>query len=622
MLSSYKIRIGFNGEKMIDCIKKEQCTGCKMCADICPQGAIYFETDEQGFWYPKVSNDCVKCGLCLKKCPSLNAHITNEEQPRVFSAWSRDYETRITSTSGGIFWEFASKFIDEGGVVVGCRYCSDWKSAEHIIARNRKELYEIKGSKYFQSDTTGIYKQVKVYLSKGVNVLFCGTPCQIAAIKSYIGGEHKNLYCMDFICRSINSPKAFKAYIDELEKEYSAKVIEVHLKNKQKGWQSLASQVKFSNGKECIRDKNEDWWVKGFINNDLYTRESCYHCQYKVLPRINSDITIGDFWGIKHQQPEDLFNGISVIIVNTQKGECLFDKCKDKIEFAVHNLDEVIPENPALLKNPVKTNKQNKFFQLLQKHEFSYCVKKCAKDSLMKKCRRKIYGIGRKMKKLVRVLFKSDIDVCKYVYYNYFCKNVVRKSDAKIIPHRNAILNLQGNSRIILSGNKNLEVGINKLKGSKSETHIRLNDRAIWNCNNGADLFYNTVLEIKSNAEFNTGYFSANGGSVIIAHKEINLGEDVMIGRNVIIYDSDFHTLYSEKGIASNPPKTVNIEDHVWLTSNIIVQKGVTIGKGSLVTAYTTVNKDVPPHSILAGSSIGKVIKEQVLWGRETCPLE
>ena len=38
---------------------------------------------------------------------------------------------------------------------------------------------------------------------------------------------------------------------------------------------------------------------KGIYFNDLYTRESCYKCKYKVLPRVNADITIGDFWGIK-----------------------------------------------------------------------------------------------------------------------------------------------------------------------------------------------------------------------------------------------------------------------------------------------------------------------------------
>lgn len=607
---------------MIENIDKTKCTGCKMCADICPKNAISFTEDSQGFWYPKVNAKCVNCGICIKKCPSLNEHVKGNQEPIVYSVWSLDENTRISSTSGGVFWEIALKFLEDGGVVVGCRYGKDWKSAEHIIARNKYELEQIKGSKYFQSDTAGIYKQVRNELEINKKVLFCGTPCQISALKAFLGKEYDNLYLMDFICRSINSPKAFKAYIDELENIHNSKVIKVHLKNKERGWQSLASQVLFENGDQSLKDKTEDWWVKGFIYNDLYTRESCYHCQYKVLPRLNSDITIGDFWGIKNQLPEDMFNGISVMLLNTKKGEYLFDICSSKFKYKQYTIEDVLPGNPALLKNPIKTKKQDEFFELLHKHTFSYSVKKCINVSRFGRLKSFIKKILKKIKKVVWVLFKSDIDLFKFVKYNFFSKNVVRTTKSRIIPHKNAVLDLQGDSKIILSGSRDLHIGINKLKGSNAETHIRLNDGAIWECKNGADLFYGTVIEVKNNANFSTGFFSANGGSVIITHKSIELGEDVMIGRNVIIYDSDFHTIFNQSGIPCNPPKKVKLEDHVWLTSNIIVQKGVTIGKGSLITAFTTVNKEVPPHSIYGGESVGKVIKNQVDWSRKICPLE
>ena len=322
--------------------------------------------------------------------------------------------------------------------------------------------------------------------------------------------------------------------------------------------------------------------------------------------------------GNKNQTESDLFKGISVVLLNTDKGSELFKGCKDAFQCKEYMLKDVIRGNPALLKNPVRTSKQDKFFKLLNKHNFSYSVRECIKKSQIDRMK----DILRKCKHLFSLVVKSDIDWFKFVQYNYFCKKIIRTSSSRVMPHKNAILELQGNAKIILSGNKDLHIGINKLKGSKAETHVRLNDGAVWKCNNGADLFYNTVVEVKQNAVFNTGYFSANGGSVIIAHKNISLGEDVMIGRNVIIYDSDFHTLYSKKGMACNPPQAVNIEEHVWLTSNVVVQKGVTIGRDSLITAYTTVNKNVPAHSIYGGESVGKVIKDQVAWGREMCPLK
>ena len=68
---------------MIDSIKKSKCTGCKMCADICPSKAISYDVDEYGFWYPKVNDSCVNCGLCLKKCPSLSKIETTNQRPAV-----------------------------------------------------------------------------------------------------------------------------------------------------------------------------------------------------------------------------------------------------------------------------------------------------------------------------------------------------------------------------------------------------------------------------------------------------------------------------------------------------------------------------------------------------------
>lgn len=607
---------------MIDNIEKSKCTGCKMCADICPRKAIDFREDIEGFWYPMVDTEkCVKCGLCREKCPSLNEYRADNTMPDVYAVWSKDDNVRITSTSGGAFWAIAKNFLEQGGVVAGCVYGDDWKSAKHILARYESELLKIKGSKYFQSDTSGIYKKTKEALLNGDKVLFCGTPCQNAALRTFLGREYPNLYCLDFICRSINSPKAFKAYIEELEEKHKSKVCEVQLKNKNSGWQSLASRVKFDNGDEEINDKTKDWWVKGFIYNDLYTRDSCYHCQYKVLPRASADITIGDFWGIENQKKSDMFKGISVIMINSEKGKRLFEESKNDFIVQKKTLEDVKPGNPALLINPIRTKKQDVFFELLKQEKFSVAVSKCIKESAVSRKKKKMKYVLKDIKRIIEMVLNSEISGTKYIYYNYLSKNIVRKDGAKIIPYKGTILDLHPTARIYLKG-KDLLICTNKLKKSKAETHVRMNENAVWNCNNGAYLFYNTVLEIKPNAILESGYFSANGGSVIIAHKNIKLGEDVMIGRNVIIYDSDFHSLNNKEGIPCNPPKPVNIKDHVWLTTNIMVQKGVTIGEDSLITAYTVVNNDMPEHSIIGGKSVGEVIRDSVSWDRKTCPLK
>ncbi|HBJ1647389.1 Coenzyme F420 hydrogenase/dehydrogenase, beta subunit C-terminal domain [Clostridium botulinum] len=390
---------------MIDNIKKSDCTGCKMCGDICPVNAISFKEDECGFWYPSVEVEkCIKCNKCVIHCPSLNSKFYKEKnQPKVYAAWSKNEKTRISSTSGGAFYEIGKWFIEQGGVVAGCSYGDDWKSAFHMIAKNFEGLDRIKGSKYFQSDTAGIYKEVKKHLDLGKKVLFVGTPCQNVAMKSFLNKEYTNLFYMDFICRSINSPLAFHEYISELEREYKSKVIEVQLKNKKNGWESLASRVRFENGQESIKDKNVDWWVQGFINYDLYTRESCYNCHYKVLPRVIADITIGDFWGIKEQSNEEMFKGISVLLINTLRGKDLFENIYMKFVLSEHSLEEVIAGNPALLKNPIRTFRQDKFFKLIKTCSFSESVKKCVTLTMKEKCIRKIKGLIQRIKKVVQV---------------------------------------------------------------------------------------------------------------------------------------------------------------------------------------------------------------------------
>lgn len=595
-------------------IEKKDCTGCKLCESICPVHAVSFSEDAQGFWYPQVKEEvCIKCGKCVKRCPSLHHELRGRGMsPKVYAAWTRDDEIRFGSTSGGIFYELGQWFIRQGGVVAGCRYTSDWRGAEHIVAEDMKGLREIMGSKYFQSDTSGVYSKVKKAADEGRLALFAGAPCQVNAMRTYLGKEYPNVYFMDFICRSINSPKAFKAYIDELEKTYQSRAVRVRLKDKTRGWQSLASHVWFENGRESLHDRNDDFWIRGFIFHDLYTRESCCHCRYRRLPRVAADITTGDFWGISGQEEEDMRKGISVLLLNTEKGDRLFSEISDRLIYERHTIPEVIKGNPALLESPVRTAKQDQFYRMFKSHPFSRSVNRCIHKSLVEKGASRIKACaGMAVKKAKRL---QGISIGKFVFYNFLSRKVVRKG-GWVLPDKNAVLDLHKTARIYLDKG-NLEIGVNKLKGSRAETYIRMGANSVWHCRNGCQLCYGTVLEIKPNAAFDSGFFWANSGSVIIADKKVTFGEDLMLGRNVIVYDSDFHQIRDENGLPVNAAKEVEIGDHVWLTSNIVVLKGTTIGRGSLIMSGTVITKSVPEHSIVAGRAAGVVMEGRANWDR------
>lgn len=607
---------------MVDNLNLNLCTGCEMCGDICPQNAITFHTDEQGFWHPLVDHSkCIDCGLCIKKCPVVMEESYEKHIPYVYAAWTKNDKVRLESTSGGVYYELAKAFIEENGYIVGAVYDDDWKGAHHIIGHSLEDLNRIMGSKYFQSDAKGIYKSIKQLLDQNQKVLFCGCPCQSAALQSFLGRDYENLFTVDFICRGINSPLAFRAHIEELEKEYGAPVTKVHLKDKTTGWSSLATYVEFANGKCYHADRNASPWVKGFVGGGgLYIRESCYNCRYRGFPRI-SDISIGDFWGIHGQSEDDMFKGISCLLVNSYKGEKLLQMIEPNIHLEARNFDELCAGNPALKEAPERNEKQKEFFKILKDHKFSEAVKLCqpetsTKITALKKwigiCKR----IGRRVLKFIHAV--QDISIYQFIKWNYFSKNIIRDKGVFLIPYKNAVLDLSQESRIYIH-DRNLEIGINKLKKSRAETHIRMDGKAVWECH-GCGLFYNTVLEIKEHARFESGFFTANGGSVILCHKHIVFGEDVMLGRNIVIYDSDFHQVYNNKMEKCNPPRDVIIENHVWLTSNINVLKGVCIGHDSLITPQTVVRKSVPPHSLVAGNS--KVIGECKGWSRKMWDVE
>ncbi|ALB47600.1 Coenzyme F420 hydrogenase/dehydrogenase, beta subunit C-terminal domain [Clostridium beijerinckii] len=603
---------------MIDeVISNDKCTGCKMCGDLCPKKVISFEINDEGFWYPKVNKEgCINCKLCVDKCPALSNENLEKESPKVYSAWIKDSEIRLKSTSGGLYYALADAVLKKGGYLAGSVYESDYKSAKHVIGNSKEDLEQIMGSKYFQSDTSGIYISIKKLLEDNKLVLFCGTPCQAAALQSFLKKNYENLIIIDFICRGINSPLAFRRHIEELEEEYNSPVEYVKLKNKKTGWQSLATYIKFKNGEECHQDKDKSLWVKGFVGGGgLYIREACHSCQYRNIPRV-SDITLGDFWGIQGMSEDNKFKGISSVLINSKKGESLFKDISSNVVFEERNFSELLSGNPALLHQVEKNMNRNNFFKMLKTHRFSESVSANIEPSL--KSGSIVTKVLRKGKRVLgKVKFLLSISTIKFVKYNFLSKNIVREKGSYLIPHKNAILDLSKDSRIYVKG-KNLEIGINKLKGSKAETHIRMNGNAKWYSNNGCDLFYNTVLEIKNNAVFESGYFSANGGSVIICAKHIKFGQDVMLGRNIVIYDSDHHQVLDEHYKMINNPKEVILEDHVWLTSNVTVLKGVRIEKNSLITAQTLIRKDCSENSLVSGGSSGKVVGKINGWDRRS----
>lgn len=247
---------------MIQITDKSKCCGCCACVDACAHNAISLQTDIEGFWYPVVDKDkCVDCGLCDKVCPEL--HIPDlkkndfDKPAHTIAAINKDMAVRWDSTSGGAFSALADAMYEQGGYVSGAVYNEDF-SVSNFISNNKEDLARLRSSKYLQSKAEGLYKEIRTLLRKGEKVLACGTPCQMTALRSFLGKDYDNLIIVDFICRGVNSPKVYRKYLDSLERKYEGKVVYVKAKNKELGWRNLTRKVVFDNGKVYYGVRMED----------------------------------------------------------------------------------------------------------------------------------------------------------------------------------------------------------------------------------------------------------------------------------------------------------------------------------------------------------------------------
>ena len=213
-------------------------------------------------------------------------------------------------------------------------------------------------------------------------------------------------------------------------------------------------------------------------------------------------------------------------------------------------------------------------------------------------------------------IFLKKVKIIPFIYFNYFCRMIIRTDNSKIIPYKNAVIDIDKSAKIYL-GSGDIEVGCELLKKSKTETYVRLRNDAVWSSVGGCKLAYGSTLEILDNAVFDSKYFTMNSNSVIIAAKKIQFGHDVMIGRNAVIYDSDHHSIRNKEGKITNLDAPVIIGDQVWLATNVTVLKGAIIGTGSIIAANAVVHGDVNSKSIYRTKEISDVKKSYGSWERQ-----
>lgn len=607
---------------MIHITDKVNCCGCNACGDICGKKAISFKTDNEGFWYPEVDKGkCVDCGLCEKVCPVINAEVLKKNdniEPLCVAANHKNLEIRFDSTSGGLFTALAEKMYKEGGYVGGAIYTEDW-GVKFYISNNKEDLPALRSSKYLQSNSEGMYSLVRELLNKGEKVLVCGLPCQIAALKAFLRKDYENLLTVDLICRYINSPMAYRKYLDTLEHENGGKVVYIKAKNKELGWRNLTHKVIFSNNATYYGTKDNDIFMKASMKLNCLSRPSCYECKFKDFPRYG-DISIGDYWTNKPNKLDDN-TGTSVVMLNSKKGEAYFTDVRKKLASEDVSFESVLKGNPALMYSlPKPSVDRDIFFNRIQREDFREVVDSMAESVSSSKgfvgmkimLRRRIRKIGGVILKIVKITKLRPRPLCQFVYLNFFHKAV--KSNFSegflIYPAPHCLFEISKKAIIELSGP--LTFGESVFKHSKLETRLRMDEGARMVIGGNYGFGYGSDVEIFKNAYFESkGGYRTNMGTTIICQNKIVIGHNVAVGRSVTLRDNNGGHLISINGYRNSMP--IIIGDHVWLTQSVIIMSGVKIGDGTIISAGTLVNSSFPARCVVGGSP-AHVTQRDVYW--------
>lgn len=354
-------------DKAIQLFKnKYQCCGCNACEMVCGKKAITMIEDEYGFRFPQIDTEkCVGCGSCQKVC-CINNDVELCKPGTVYAASYKNKDISAKSASGGIFAALAKQVLTEGGIVFGSAYTKQF-DVEVISIEKIEDLPRLQGSKYVQSSMNSSFLKIKSELQTGRTVLFCGVPCQVEALKRFLGRSYENLLVVDIVCHGVPSNRMLKDYLAFLADKKQMEIQSIQFRTKTKG-QNVYGEIayrQFSHtGEIAYRQEPlisyKSSYYKLFLNCQTF-RDSCYHCKFAGTKRPG-DISLCDYWGIEDEHPDFVkevekegLAGISAIMLNTNAGLAFFERLKQEFLLRESTVEQVAKHNPQLQAPSVET---------------------------------------------------------------------------------------------------------------------------------------------------------------------------------------------------------------------------------------------------------------------------
>ncbi len=348
---------------MIVC-ETEKCTGCMACMNICPLGAISPSLSSTYKTVPQVNAElCKGCGKCQSICPVNNPLDYNTPYNCYAATRSQTLDTKNCATAG-VSAALGEYIVSRGGIVFGAGYKNG--KVCHMGAENKEQLELLKGSKYVQSDIGFTYKETESHLESGRRVLFTGTPCQIAGLYSYLSKDYENLITADLVCHGVAPHRFLDDYLKELGLSHKARQVRF------RGDEDYFFTVYGDDGILFKESAATNVYYRAYYNKILM-RDNCYSCKYATYKNRPADITLGDFWGINRDKYMVKDGKVSIVLINTKKGEELFGEVG--IPSVQTEISEGISGN-AQLKYPCPEDEDRAKFLKNYNHGFTKAVMK------------------------------------------------------------------------------------------------------------------------------------------------------------------------------------------------------------------------------------------------------
>ncbi len=342
--------------------KKSDCVGCSACMAACGLHCITMARDEEGFLYPVASDDCVHCGKCRKVCPIENfpAALEPAYLQKAYAAVSKDARIWRRSASGGAFSEICRAFGDSETIICGAAW--DGLSVHHICVKGVENIAQLCKSKYVASSLEHVFIEIRRCLHDGRKVIFCGTPCQVAGLKNYLGKAYEKLLLIDIVCHGVGSPAVFKASVLAIGAQLGKKVKAYEFRTKRRVHETdYLSKITFADGKPVYLA--HDQYMQLFLSQNCLRPSCSLNCKFRNDQR-QGDITIADFKGLHLAFPQLVHSGrnYSSIIVNSTKGEVLISALERSMEMYACSLEVIKQYNPLFYRQTYASEERDPFF--------------------------------------------------------------------------------------------------------------------------------------------------------------------------------------------------------------------------------------------------------------------